>query len=179
MAQPHVMVDLETFGKGNNACIVSIGAVKFIPEHNFIGEKFYVVIDPRSAVDHGGEMDADTVLWWMSEKRDVARKAMLAEKMVDLPTALEGFAMWFGEDKFQPVWGNGATFDNVILKGAYERAGIELPWSYKSDRCYRTIRALKHDVTFIDVGTYHNALDDAVAQAQHLLAIKRKLGLNL
>lgn len=176
MAQAHVMLDLETFGKGNDAAIVAIGAVKFIPEHQFIGEKFYVVVNPRSSTLFG-KMDADTVLWWMSKERTVARETMLATDMVDLPTALEGFTMWYGEDEKLPVWGNGAAFDNVVLKSAYAAANMEAPWSYKADRCYRTVKELKHDVKFGEVGVYHNALDDAVGQARHLMAIGRKMGI--
>ena len=173
------MLDIETFGKSNDALIVSIGAVKFVPEHQLLGDKFYVVIDPRSSEQFGGKADMDTVLWWMKKDRTAAREMMFATDMVDLPSALEGFAMWFGNDPYLPIWGNGATFDNVVVKRAYERAHMEVPWSYKADRCYRTIRALKHDVPFKDFGTYHNAVDDAVSQAAHLMAVARKLGIRL
>ena len=179
MAQAHVMVDLETFGTGNDAAIVSIGAVKFIPEHHFVGERFYVVVEPGSAVAYGGVMDASTVLWWMGKERTEAREAMLAENRVDLPSALEGFAMWYGQDPLVPVWGNGATFDNIILRSAFKRAGIDCPWGYKADRCYRTINNLKHNATFGNIGVAHNAVDDARAQAAHLMEVARKLGISL
>ena len=178
MAQSHVMLDIETFGKSNEAAIVAIGAVKFTPEHQHIGERFYVVVNPRSA-ECFGKMDADTVLWWMSKERTAARETMLATDMVDLPSALEAFAMWYGSDDKLPIWGNGATFDNVVVKNAYEKCGMELPWSYNADRCYRTIRALGHDVPFTSVGTYHNAVDDATTQALHLMKIARRLGIKL
>ena len=172
------MLDIETFGKSNEAAIVAIGAVKFVPEHHLICERFYVVVNPRSS-ERFGKMDADTVLWWMSKERTAARETMLATDMVDLPSALEAFDMWYGTDDKLPIWGNGATFDNVVVKNAYEKCGMEAPWSYKADRCYRTIFNTLHDVPFTNVGTYHNAVDDATAQAIHLMKIARKLGIKL
>ena len=176
MAQQHIMLDLETFGKSNTAAIVSIGAVKFVPEHRLVVDKFYVVVDPRSS-SRFGDIGADTVLWWMHKDRTVTREQMINAPMVDLPSALEGFAMWYGNDKFVPVWGNGSTFDNAILQNAFEKCNMEVPWSYKSDRCYRTLFNIGHAVPFERVGEHHNAVDDALAQAKHLMKIGNKLNI--
>lgn len=71
------------------------------------------------------------------------------------------------------VWGNGAAFDNVILRRAYERTSREsmkAPWPHWNDRCYRTIKGLYgHQVKIERTGTHHHALDDAASQARHLI----------
>lgn len=83
--------------------------------------------------------------------------------------------------KYLKVWGNGATFDNVILRGAYERAGQVCPWQFWNDHDVRTIVTLgrvvgfdpKRDMPFD--GIAHNALADARHQAKYVSAIWQKL----
>jgi hypothetical protein len=179
----HVMIDLETLGKGSHAAIWTIGAVKFdmhyaetIDELLDTTDKFHVRINMKSSFALG-RADAGTIEWWMQPERDLAREAIFKMPDVDLIEALDGFKEWFGEDK--PVWGNGATFDNVILSNAFSACTIERPWSYKSDRCYRTFKSLAPDVKPIDVGVAHGALDDALAQAWHMQRIVKHLNLTL
>ena len=180
----HVMIDLETLGKGSHAAIRTIGAVKFNPMHCAetieelmdTTEKFHVCVTMESAFARG-RADHSTVQWWMGTERDTARRAIFAMPEVDLVEVLYGFKEWFGEDK--PVWGNGATFDNVILSNAFAACNNDRPWSYKNDRCYRTFKSLAPDVKPIDVGVAHGALDDALAQAWHMQRIVKHLGLTL
>ena len=74
-----------------------------------------------------------------------------------------------------PVWGNGATFDNVILSNAYKAAGMEQPWKFWDDRCYRTVKGLLPDIKIERLGTHHNAVYDAMSQARHLQFLFKKL----
>lgn len=166
------MLDIETMGTGSYAAIVSIGAVKFDPTgvvifHPF---NFYQTISLASSMKAGLRVDADTILWW-SRQDHAARKELSNEFAVDLDEALLGFAQWYGPDDSVPVWGNGAGFDNVILGNAYKAVGIDQPWSYKADRCFRTLRSLAPEVERPVYGIAHNALDDALAQVKWLQAI--------
>lgn len=169
----HVMIDIETLGNGNKAVIWAIGAVKFSlePQSDYKDQNFYVTVDPQSCVEEGLEMDVSTVLWWMSEKQADARKQLIdSGPGLDLASALEGFARWMPKkENLRGVWGNGATFDNVIVRNAYNAIGMECPWSYKVDSCFRTIKNLHPNVAWdTGVGTAHNALDDAINQTAHL-----------
>jgi hypothetical protein len=176
---PHVMVDLETWGTGPHAVIISIGAVKFDSLiHVDSWDRFQVDIDPNSAIKAGQRADADTLLWWMHADRTQAREAFLAASKVDLQDALDGFAQWLGRTDYR-VWGNGASFDNVILATAYRLCGIPAPWRFWNDRCYRTMKNMAPEVKMERVGTYHRAVDDAVSQADHLLRIAGALGITL
>ena len=182
----HIMLDLETLGEGSHAAIWTIGAVKFDPnagDDDTDGihipgwkDEFHVRVNMKSSFALG-RADAGTVEWWMQTLRNEPRENILKMPEVDLIEALDGFKEWFGEDK--PVWGNGATFDNVILSNAFSACNIERPWSFKSDRCYRTFKSLAPDVKPIDVGVAHGALDDALAQAWHMQRIVKHLNLTL
>ncbi|EAA3808440.1 3'-5' exoribonuclease, partial [Salmonella enterica subsp. enterica] len=83
--------------------------------------------------------------------------------------------------KYLKVWGNGANFDNVILRGAFERASLPCLWNYRNDHDVRTMVTLgraigfdpKRDMPF--EGDMHNALADARHQAKYVSAIWQKL----
>lgn len=166
----HVMLDLETWGVGNDAAIVSIGACKF--NDIDIIDRFHVAIDPLSCQAHGLKIDAETMLWWLDPERDEARRNWLEQERVDLPSALLGFQQWCASSpEVVAIWGNGSTFDNVILRNAYAATGQDYPVRFRLDRCYRTLRHVVPDIEMVREGTHHNALDDAVSQAKHLQAI--------
>ena len=175
---PDVMVDLETMSTSHDAAIVAIGAVAFnVSTGKMCDTDFYCTVDLQSSIDTGGKVDGATVMWWLKQG-DEARAA-LANSPRSLATALLGFNVFVnqftvGREKAR-VWGNGATFDNVVLASAYRRCGLELPWSFRNDRCYRTMKALRPSVTVENVGVAHNALHDALYQASHLIAIWKTL----
>lgn len=173
----HTMIDLETLGTKHNAVILSLGAVKFDPwKLGVIEDRFYVTVDAASCQAHGLTIDARTVMWWFDKDRDAARASLLESERVDLGTALEGFAMWFGEP--MPVWSSGAAFDNTILCNAYKAIGLQCPWQFWHNRCYRTLKAFAPE---LKVGAAygvlrHHALEDATTQALQLQGIIASLG---
>jgi len=145
----------------------------FDPRGEGINNHFEIFVDPISCVEAGLIMDPATVMWWMNEARDAARKELMACPRVSLRHALLAFMDWMQDDR--PVWGNGATFDNVILRNAYAAVGLACPWSYWNDRCYRTMKSLYPDVKMIRQGTHHSAAADALSQAVHLQAIFKSI----
>ena len=164
------MLDLETLGNKPGSVIVAIGAVKF--NGGEITSSFYERVDPESCVAAGLQMDSSTVMWWLQQSEQARLEITKPGK--SLKETLSAFASWIASGDAE-VWGNGAAFDNVVLAAAYDRAGIERPWKFWNDRCYRTMRSLHPEVPMERAGTHHNALDDAESQARHLMAI---LGLN-
>lgn len=177
----HVMIDLETMSTGSYAAILSIGAVKFDPEQAPKPDewpKFHTVVRLTSSLKAGLRVDANTIEWWMDHDRAEARKALRSHDPVDLDEALLGFSAWFGAASL-PVWGNGATFDNVILRNAFIALGLDCPWTHQHDRCFRTIKNLKPPVKPVRYGVAHSALDDAIAQALTLVKIAELRRLNL
>lgn len=174
----NVMLDLETMGTKPNAPIIAIGAAMFNTTLG-IYKTFYTNVDLVSTVDNGAVIDPNTVMWWMKQDK-IAQEALLKDG-VDICSALHDFSAWLNDDVSGDtrIWGNGATFDNVILSTAYGMAGINKPWKYYNDMCYRTIKNLAPSIELVRYGIHHNALDDAISQANHLLAICNHLGIRL
>lgn len=168
----NVMVDLETLGNGSNSVIVSIGAVEFGPEG--LGREFYTLVNPESCVKAGLQMDASTVMWWMTQSEE-ARSALGDKDAKPLARALLEFFDWYPPSA--AFWGNGATFDNVILSNAYRVCNLSKPWTYSADRCYRTLRALRPDIKGVALPgeVAHNAITDAKYQARHAVNILNAL----
>ncbi|WP_124866182.1 exonuclease [Escherichia albertii] len=175
----HMMIDLETMGKNPDAAVISIGAIFFDPQTGDIGPEFSKTIDLDTA---GGVIDRDTIKWWLKQSRE-AQSAILADE-IPLDDALLQLREFIDENSgefFVQVWGNGTSFDNVILRRSYERQGIPCPWHYCNNRDVRTIVELGGAMNF-DArtaipfeGERHNALDDARYQAKYVSAIWQKL----
>lgn len=164
------MLDLETLGTAVGSSIISVGAVKF--GYNKIFDKFYTVVDMRSCEKYGLKISARTLLWWLSQSED-ARKELIGESF-DLKKVLGDFSYWVADHDCE-MWGNGVGFDNALLSFAYEAVGINRPWKYTGDRCYRTIKNMFPSIKIENIGTKHNALDDAESQAVHLMKIEESL----
>lgn len=162
-----IMLDLETMGTAANAPIVGIGAVRFNPKSEEIGDTFYTLIDLESSVNAGGVMSASTVLWWMQQS-DAARNEICNPDIVrfTIHEALLKFSDWVKLD--DKIWGNGVDFDNVILSATYKQCGIKQPWQFWNNRCYRTVKSLRPNIKLEREGVHHNCLDDAISQAKHL-----------
>lgn len=175
----HIMQDIETWSTRNNALLISIGAVKFDKDN--IIDRFEVGIDPVDAARYGLHIDPETVQWWMHPDRREALDRWQALPKVDLAAALDGFSQWvrFDTDELGSLWGNGATFDNVKLKSAFDAVGLEYPVSFRQDECYRTMKNRFPTVEFVRVGVSHSPLDDAMSQALHLQEIARQFGVTL
>lgn len=186
----HIMLDLETMGNGNNAAIVAIGACEFnlpgrIREHwEAKPREFYQKVNLESSVKAGMQIDTSTILWWMQQS-DEARKSTFQGDTMPLGDACHQFAGFVNNvsghiEKDVAIWGNGATFDNVIIRSAFKAVGLPVPWSFRNDKCYRTVINLlpkDRQPVFERSGTAHNALDDAITQALHLQKVWKELGL--
>ncbi|EOY2497139.1 3'-5' exoribonuclease, partial [Escherichia coli] len=175
----HLSVDLETMGTNPDAPINSIGGKFFDPATGEMGPEFSKAIDLETS---GGIIDRKTIKWWAKRSRE-AQSAIFTDE-ISLDVALRLFIEFIEKNsggRFVQVWGNGANFDNVILRRSYERQGIPCPWLYYNDRDVRTIVELGNAIGF-DVrmaipfeGVPHNALDDARHQAKQVSAIWQKL----
>lgn len=178
-----IMIDLETLGTRPGSIILSIGAVRFDLDHGITGE-FYTNINVEDAETYDLTITASTVLWWMNQS-DEARKALASAKK-PLLEALLDFDEWARAADFKrnpqadidELWGNGPDFDNALLASAYKAADLEIPWSYRANRCYRTMWSMFPQIPFEKPTTAHNSLEDARAQAIHLrkilLSLKRE-----
>lgn len=177
----HIMHDVETWATQSSVpVLISLGAVKFTAEG--VIERFHVRIDPKDCQRYGLEIEADTVEWWMDDKRQAARTQLDEMGKIDLYAALDGYQMWVAStpaNELGSAWSMGATFDNVKLKTIYQKIGLEWPFGYRQEECYRTMVNRFKDVPFLRQGVHHGALDDAESQALHLIEIAKTHGIPL
>lgn len=172
-----IMLDIETMGNGSQAAIIAVGAVAF--DINGVHAKFYAQCTLESSVKAGLVMDTSTILWWLQQSEQARAAFKDNEKAETISDALIGFGAFCWENQVSGMWGNGATFDNVIMSNAYKLTGLEQPWKFWHDRCYRTVKSMYPDVKLVRTGTHHNAVDDAESQALHLIDICKTYGVKL
>ncbi|QBM25804.1 exonuclease [Citrobacter arsenatis] len=184
----HLMVDLETMGSGPDAPIVSIGAVYFDPSTGNTGAEFYQVVSLESSMSFGMKPDASTIQWWLKQSSE-ARSAILVDEAMGLRETLELLADFIAENAANgshtvQLWGNGCSFDNVILRRAYALTETPFAVPFWNDRDVRTMVELgksvginpRFDIPF--EGDMHNALSDARHQVKYVSAIWQRLTKN-
>ncbi|WFZ31063.1 exonuclease [Citrobacter portucalensis] len=184
----HLMVDMETMGNGPDAPIVSIGAVFFDPSTGNTGAEFYQVVSLESSMSFGMKPDASTIQWWLKQSSE-ARSAILVDEAMGLLETLELLADFIAENAANgshtvQLWGNGCSFDNVILRRAYALTDTPFAVPFRNDRDVRTMVELgksvginpRFDIPF--EGDMHNALSDARHQVNYVSAIWQRLTAN-
>jgi hypothetical protein len=174
MPNPNVMLDLETWGTRPGSAIRSIGAVCFDPYSGELGDEFYCNVSRESCVEAGLKIDASTEAWWAKQSKQA--QDALALDQVRLEEAVTMFNNWF-KRRGVFCWSQGANFDQPIYDEAARAVGKEAPWKFWDSRCTRT----SYDIARFNpksikrIGTHHNALEDAIYQAQCVQAAYRKL----
>lgn len=168
----HAMIDFETLSTMPNAAVLSLGAVAFTSD-GLIENEFYTNIDSSSCRELGLHTSQATVDWW-SQQSDEAKAALLVEPVRNLYDAMVEFSKWVKEVKAETLWGNGADFDNPIMKSCFNALDADMPFSPWSGRCYRTIKNIPGMPKMsARSGTHHNALHDARSQAMHLIEMNK------
>lgn len=170
----HVMVDLETLGTRAGCKIISIGAVIFsaatgVSETQRFNSRINRYTQPPTLWE-----DPETVAWWGRQSKEARDRVFSNPVPVPhMADVLYEFTEWLGRDAI--VWGNGADFDNPILSAAYAALGKRQPWGNWNGRCYRTLKDLRPAIKLVRQGVHHDALDDAISQAEHAVRILRAI----
>lgn len=178
MSNRHVMIDLETTGVTPGCGILSIGTCGFYS--GGIGGYFYVGISRHTCINAGLREDPETLSWWSMQPAE-ARKVLTLDRTQSssLGAALVGLASELSPQTPEEnviVWSNGADFDLPILAYAYHVTGQEVPWKPYNGRCYRTLKNQRPGITFARTGLPHNALNDAIDQAEHAVRLLNDVG---
>lgn len=171
MTKKHAMIDFETLSTHPNAAVLSLGAVCF-DANQVYEDKFYVNIDRDDCIERGLHVLQSTVDWWDKQSQQ-AKDALLVDP-VSLLDAMTQFTRWVQRTGCINVYGNGADFDNPILKSCFVALDADMPFKPYAGRCYRTIKNIPGTPPMAKrIGTHHNALDDAESQALHLIEINK------
>lgn len=150
----HIMLDIETLGKSEDAVILEITAVYF--KINSINQRFHQKIKVFDQLCNRS-IDPDTIKWWQNQ---VFTPTL--DGSCSLEEALILLNKWWPDA--QTVWANSPSFDCNILEHAYKQYGLQCPWSYRQERDLRTLKWLANDPKVESEGQEHNALDDCLYQ---------------
>ena len=180
----NIMMDIETTGVRPGCRVLSIGLAVFylVNGEGTIGRT--TTIYP-SLTDQAGIDDPSTMDWWSVQSPEA--RGVFADNHINGVTVGKAFELfkeyiqnvvdWHkslndGAEKVNVcIWGNGATFDNSIVQRMFEAKGYPVPWNTFGDRCYRTAINMLGRPPLVRNGTHHNALDDAIYQAQCLMHV--------
>jgi hypothetical protein len=170
-----LMVDCESYALSPRAGLLSIGACF----HTNTGAitAFEWRIHGTSNRQYRRELDVETMQWHLAlRKNNVTVKKWHSDTWPQR-TSIEKALRMLREktQQYNPssVWCNHPTADFTWLNTYAEDCNIPLPWSYKDQYDYATIRDIYPQVPMPDVSdlTSHIAKDDAIAQARHLHTI--------
>ena len=175
----NIMLDIETLGTTAGSVILTVGAVEF--SNLGVCRRFYVRISLEDSLKLGLKVDADTMQWWLKQNEHVRNEAFgitNPHSVTKVTAALDWIREFFNKDDFAKdtekvfLWGNGASFDPVLLEVYFRKFGFNAPWEFRHIRCYRTVSALFPMVPKRSRVNIHNALSDAEAQVQRLIDIR-------
>ncbi|WP_127471953.1 3'-5' exonuclease [Thiomicrorhabdus aquaedulcis] len=183
----NLMIDIETLGTKPGSVIASIGAVFFNPATGETGAEFEVLISVEASKKLGLTTDAATVAWWDKQSKN-AQQQLQGSLSPEL--AMDDFLQFVishcERDKVK-AWGNGASFDPVLIEAAFDKCNqryevsVEAPFKYWNIRDVRTLVDLGREIGFDPKrdmpfdGVPHSALADAKHQAKYVSAIWQAL----
>jgi exodeoxyribonuclease VIII len=166
----HVMLDIETLGREPDGVIIQIGIseVNLSPVKDRSFQSWNV--KPESCMEYGMTLDLPTIRWWAQPERVGLLNSILSADAFNLPLALDELQAWVDWGSLEGVWSNAPRFDFGILRTAYALTGMECPWTYRQERCARTMfyaaSKMGHELKVKRRGPKHEAGFDALYQAQ-------------
>lgn len=171
-----VMLDLETLSTRPDATILTFGACKFNPytqEDITQGIYFRINVDEQLAL--GRHVMDDTVEWWSKQADDVREEALGEGNRISLEQFTQELNRFLvGVDC---IWAQGPVFDIVILENLYRQLGLPCPWQFWQIRDSRTLLSSLGDPREKNKAGLHNALEDAVSQAQAVQYVFKQAGI--
>jgi hypothetical protein len=171
-----IMLDLETLSTRPEATILTFGACKFSPYNQEpIDKGIYFRVSVDEQITLGRHVDDNTVEWWGRQADDVREEALGESDRITLSeftAQLNKFLV--GCDN---IWAQGPVFDIVILENLYRQLNLPCPWQFWQIRDSRTLLSTHGDPRDKNKAGLHNALEDAVSQAQAVQTVFNRCGI--
>lgn len=173
------VLDEETLSTEHNAALLSIGAVICDFNTGQQVDTFYANITPESSIAAGLDVSESTKAWWA--KQGQAAQDVLSVDQRPLRDVLVDFAQWLAGHGVQYAIGNGPRADNQWLESACKAVGMQSPIKYWGDLDMRTLTFIGTHILGLDhwhntfKGVKHNALHDAINEAEFCNAVFQKL----
>lgn len=168
-----LMIDIETLDVKPTGVIVSVGICAFDMEG--IHAKQYFILDGEEQVTKGRTISFDTIEWWFRQNEAVHKAAFNLTTRGSVKEFLEGFAYFCTLHNVNKVWAQGTDFDLSMIADLHRDYDYELPYQFFLARDSRTMIDYMSSDRPTRGGDHHNAMDDAVYQAECvILALKEK-----
>lgn len=166
------MIDFETLGTGANAMVVSLGACIFNKDKG-VHLKNEWTFDLKHQQGNRSTC-VDVISWWMKQSPAARKVFNLPGETLTLKEWFSDFVTWLAINEIDPkqliIWSNGGDFDIPIYCDIVSQLGEKDPIPFWNHRCFRTADAIfKLKEKHKRQGTFHNALDDSVYQAECLI----------
>jgi len=170
------MLDLETLSTRPDATILTFGACKFSPyNQDPIDKGIYFRINVDEQIALGSHVDDNTIAGWGEQADDVREEALGDDNRIGLEQFTQELNRFIvGCDN---IWAQGPVFDIVILENLYRRIGLPCPWQFWQIRDSRTLLSSLGDPREKNKAGLHNALEDAVSQAQAVQFVFKQAGI--
>lgn len=167
-----LMIDIETLSLRPDAFVTQVG---YVVADLDTGKQFLPPTNLWLTDDQTGDKDMDTIRWWMTQEKAVA-KTVFDAKTRTTPDGV--FSVFKGLVDHLPgltVWGSPAMFDLPILTSMW---GGRKPWKYNMERDMMTLYKELDPHGLLKPppnNMAHDAASDAAWQMDYLLALRRKL----
>lgn len=176
------MIDLETLGIGVNAPIISAGVVLFNTDKQDTWSELAkpertqtYKFNLQESLDRGLKIDASTFYWWLKQSQEARGFLGMSEHVkhsnTEVLKQINEFVRGVGR-----LWGNGANFDNPILRNHFNLYDVPFVLPYYADRCYRTVAKAYPKIKVVTYGIEHDPAADAVTQVMHLQRLTKEHG---
>lgn len=173
----HVVIDIETLGLEVGCPIIQIGAIEVKKEFGewTLGRSFYTGITIESNIKNGFiNISKDTLKFWSNNAESFSK---IFEKLTRIKDAITSFHEYLNEidNELNFFWCKGTDFDFPILKNAFEKFDLPVPWGYSQIRDIRTIQDPMFYGNFVPKINNHDALSDAINEATVLIAVLNRM----
>lgn len=165
----HIIIDIETLGRRNDAAITQVGIV--IAEEAFnILDSYLIQVMPDVWNTCNRTFTGETLLWWMQQKNTPVSKTSthIVYNYTQLVNKLYQIFNRFNTEN-TIVWTKG-SMDLFCIKDICEYLNIETPWKFWQPRDIRTAKEIIKDWKVYENNNAHNALDDAITELNELKA---------
>lgn len=179
----YVMIDLETLGLVPASQIIQLGAVAVQDLNDEEKDWDTFLVSMPQTFQRGYTTNPDTIAWW--EKQSEAAKEGLKINLVPtINIGLSAFSGWLTRLKWSTsesntIWARSPQFDCSILATAFRIEEREVPWTFRQERCVRTIMYecghFGEDLTENEDLVAHRADHDALRQMSAVVEIKRRM----
>lgn len=165
----HIIIDIETLGRRNDAAITQIGIAAADSKFELLS-KALIQIDPRVWNSCERTFSGETILWWLNQENGPVGNNLTLYSYQQAMDVLDKILASCGKDSL--IWTKG-TMDLFCIKDLCEYFNMDTPWKFWQPRDIRTAKEFVKEWKTIENNNAHNALDDALTELEEL-----KLNLN-